>query len=217
MKINPKDLKAHDRHELMTGMITPRPIAFVSTVGEDGINNLAPYSYFAPLCNSPMTVGFQLERKIKGKKKDTLVNIEFNKEYVINIVTEALFDPMVKSARAYAAHIDEFKEVGLTAIAADLVKAPMVLESPINIECRLVKILEFGNAPKLANFVIGEVVRVHIEDEYIVDGQLLPLKLKVIARLGGNGRAFCRTTDLIKIHRQGDQGRLPWDQDSGKV
>lgn len=203
MKINPRDLNWHRAHELLTCVVTPRPIAFVSTVDKDGVYNLAPYSYFSPICSLPMIVGFSQGRKSKGEKKDTLLNIEFSKEFVINIVTETLANPMVKTAKAFPIHIDEFKEVGLTPIKADLVKPPMVAESPINMECRLMQILEFGVAPKKSNFIIGEVVRVHIKDEFIVKDQIQPLKLKVIGRLGGEGRSYCRTTDLFEIERLG--------------
>lgn len=203
MKINPRDLNWHKAHELLTCAVTPRPIAFVSTIDKDGVYNLAPYSYFSPICNLPMIVGFSLGRKSKGEKKDTLLNIEFSKEFVINIVTETLANPMVKTAQAFPIHIDEFKEVGLTPIKADLVKPPMVAESPINMECRLMQILEFGVAPKKSNFIIGEVVRIHIKDEFIVKDQIQALKLKVIGRLGGEGKSYCRTIDMFEIQRPG--------------
>ena len=201
MKINPRDLNWHKAHELLTCVVTPRPIAFVSTIDKDGVYNLAPYSYFSPICNLPMIVGFSLGRKSKGEKKDTLLNVEFSKEFVINIVTETLANPMVKTAKAFPIHVDEFKEVGLTPIKADLVKPPMVAESPINMECRLMQILEFGVDPKKNNFVIGEVVRVHIKDEFVVEDQIQAPKLKVIGRLGREGRSYCRTTDIFEIQR----------------
>ena len=201
MKIDPQDLSWYNSHELLTGLVTPRPIAFVSTIDKDGVYNIAPYSYFTAICNSPMVVGFSQGRKGKGQKKDTLLNIEFGKEFVISVVTEDLADAMVQTSRAYPIDVDEFKETGLTPIKADQVKAPLLAESPINMECRLLQILEFGNAPRKNEFVIGEVVRVHIKDEFMVDGQLQPLKLKVIGRLSGHGAAYCRTTDFFEIKR----------------
>lgn len=201
MKLDPKNLNWHQSHELLTGMVTPRPIAFVSTIGQNGIYNLAPYSYFSVICNVPMLVGFALGRKSKGQKKDTLVNIELSKEFVINIVTESLADAMAQTARAYPIDVDEFKEAGLTSVAAELVRAPLLAESPVSMECKLIQILEFGDAPRKGNFVIGEVVRVHIKDEYLKDGQLQPLELKVIGRLGGKVKHYCRTTDIFKIDR----------------
>jgi flavin reductase (DIM6/NTAB) family NADH-FMN oxidoreductase RutF len=201
MKIDPHDLSWYNAHELLTGMVTPRPIAFVSTTGKDNVYNIAPYSYFAAICNNPMIVGFSQGRKSNGQKKDTLQNIEFSKEFVINVVTEDLAEAMVQTSRAYPPDVDEFKETGLTPIKADRVGAPLLAESPINMECRLLQILEFGREPRKNEFIIGEVVRVHIKDEFIVDGQLQPLKLKIIGRLSGHGKTYCHTTDIFEIKR----------------
>ena len=201
MKIDPQNLTWYNSHELLTGIVTPRPIAFVSTIGKDSVYNIAPYSYFTAICNNPMIVGFSQGRKSNGEKKDTLQNIEFSKDFVINVVTEEIAEAMVQTSRAYPPDVDEFKETGLTPIKADLVGAPLLAESPINMECRLMQILEFGKEPRKTAFVIGEVVLVHIKDEYIVDGQLRPLKLKVIGRLGGHGKTYCRTTDIFEIKR----------------
>jgi len=201
MKINPKELNRHQAHDRLTEMVMPRPIAFVSTIGKDGVFNLAPYSYFSPLSNTPMIVGFSIGRKKDGQKKDTLVNIERQKDFVIAVVSESIAHPMVKTAAAYAIDIDEFEKAGLTPAKADLVAPPLVAESPINMECRLVQILEFGELPHQNSFVIGEVVQVHVKDEFITRNQIDALKLKLIGRLGGKGKAYCRTTDIFNIKR----------------
>jgi len=202
MKINPEALSWHKAHDLLTDVVSPRPIAFVSTVDKNGVYNLAPYSYFTPMCNLPIIVGFSVGRKPNGEKKDTLVNIEFNQEYVIGVVTESIARPMVKSATAFPIHIDEFKEVGLTPKKADIVKAPLVAESPINMECRLREVFKIYDGPKKTDFVIGEVLRIHIKDEMIVNGQIDASKLKAVGRLGGRGKAYCRTTDIFNIKRK---------------
>ncbi len=201
MKIDPTNLDWYHSHELLTNIVTPRPIAFVSTVGSDGVYNLAPYSYFTAICNTPMIVGFAQGRKSSGQKKDTLINIETSREFVIAVVTEAIAAPMVQTARAYPIDVDEFQQTGLTPAPADRVKAPLLAESPINMECRLLQVLEFGQPPRQNSFVIGEVIQVHIKDEFLVGDALQPLKLKVIGRLGGHGKTYCRTTDLFDIPR----------------
>lgn len=201
MKIDPHDLSWHASNELLTGMVTPRPIAFVSTTGKDGVYNIAPYSYFTAICNKPMIVGFSQIRKGNTQKKDTLQNIEFSKEFVINVVTEDLAEAMVQTSRSYPPDVDEFNECGLTPIQADRVRAPLLAESPINMECRLLQVLEFGREPRKNEFIIAEVVKVHIKDEFMVDGQLQPRKLRVIGRLSGHGAAYCRTTDIFEIER----------------
>ena len=201
MKIDPNELNAKKAHNILTDIVMPRPIAFVSTVGEDGIYNVAPYSYFTAISNRPMIVGFSLGRKKKGVKKDTLVNIESTKEYGINVVSEDLAISMNKAAAAYPPHVDEFEKAGLTPVKSDIIQAPLVEESPVNMECRLIQNLKFGDEPVYTNFIIGEVVRIHINEEYILDDQIQPNKLKLIGRLGGDGSAYCRTTDIFNIKR----------------
>jgi len=199
MKFDPNGSNVAKAYEIMTYSITPRPIAWVSTISTDGVKNLAPYSYFTPICNIPMLVGFSLGRKSKGKKKDTLVNIESTKEFVINMVTESLAEAMNKTATAYPPHIDEFEKTNLTPIRSEIVSPPMVKESPIRMECRLKQILEFGENLKYHNFVIGEVVMVHIKDEFVLDGHVQAGKLNIIGRLGSMENLYCRTTDMFKI------------------
>ena len=104
---------------------------------------------------------------------------------------------MNQSSKNYPSHLDEFKEVGLTTGRTDIVRSPMVGESPVNIECRLVQIMEFGNAPRLTSFIIGEVVRIHIKDELYIDGEIRQDKLTAIARMGGD--IYCRTRDTFEM------------------
>lgn len=201
MKVDPKALNSKKAHDILTDIVTPRPIAFVSTIGGDGVYNVAPYSYFTAISHRPMILGFSLSRKKKGKKKDTLVNIESTKEYVVNVVTEELGLAMNKTAAAYPPHVDEFEKAGLTPKEADIITPPLVEESPINMECRLIQILEFGDNPEYTNFIIGEVVQIHINEAYLRDDKIQPKELKLIGRLGGGGSAYCRTTDIFNIKR----------------
>jgi len=203
MKIDLVNLRGRDLHHLLTGAIVPRPIAWVSTVGEDGIFNLAPFSAYCPVSIQPAMVGFCVAATRDGHKKDTLRNIESTKEFVINVVNENLAERMNISSTAYPSDVDEFKEAGLTAVPADLVKAPMVAESPVNLECRLTQILEFGEAPGTSYFAIGEVLRIHVQDELYVDGAIEMSKLKAIGRLGGGigSDMYCRTSDSFVMGR----------------
>jgi flavin reductase (DIM6/NTAB) family NADH-FMN oxidoreductase RutF len=199
MKIDPATLDRKNAHDVMVGAALPRPIAFISTVGESGIYNLAPYSFFIPLSAKPAIVGVGIGRKRDGKKKDTLVNIEFSKDFVINVVTESLAEAMNQTAGEYPPEVDEFQVAKLTAEKADLVKAPMVAESPVRMECRLLQILEYGEFPGIHNFVIGEVIRVHVKDEFWTDGEIQSSRLKTVGRMGGD--LYCRTTDLFEMKR----------------
>ena len=197
MKIDPTEMDYISSHELFTNTIVPRPIAFVSSVSKDGVFNLAPFSFYAAIATKPALVGIGISTKRDGRKKDTLVNIEFTKDFVLNVVTEDFAQAMNQTATAYASDVDEFREVGLTAVKADLVKSPMIAESPVNMECRMMQVLEFGKLPRRTSFVIGEVVRVHIKDELWAKHEVETVKLKVIGRLGGD--LYCRITDIFEM------------------
>jgi flavin reductase (DIM6/NTAB) family NADH-FMN oxidoreductase RutF len=199
MKIDPQGMRKRDLHELLLSAVLPRPIAFVSTTGEDGVFNLAPYSCFAPIGMKPPLVCMQIGWKRDGQKKDTLRNIEFSRDFVVNVVTEPLAKAMNQSAYEYPSHVDEFKEVGLTPSKSDLVKSPLLVESPVNMECKMLQITAFGGIPMGSNVIIGEIVLFHVKDDLWADDQIDASKLKAIGRLGG--QLYCRTTDTFEMER----------------
>jgi len=199
MKIVPSNLDKRDSHELMMSAILPRPIAFVSTVGADGVFNLAPYSCFAPVGSKPALVCLGVALKRDGQQKDTLRNIEFTRDFVVNVVDEALAEAMNQSSADYPSEVDEFKEVGLTPVKSDLVKAPRVAESPVNLECRLAEIFKFGKAPLGSNVIIGEVLLVHIKDELWAGDEIDISKWKPVGRLGG--KLYWRKGDIFSMER----------------
>ena len=199
MIINPENLENRDAYKLVVGAIVPRAIAFVSTIGEDGVLNLAPFSTYTSVCVKPMIVCFSITPRRDGCKKDTLRNIQYSKDFVINVVTHRLAEAMNKTSADYPRHVDEFEEVGLTPVKSGIVKAPRLGESPINMECKLLNILEFGESPNSANLIIGEVILVHIRDEVYHDGEIQMDKLKPIGRLGGD--LYCRINDVFEMRR----------------
>ncbi|NWF55058.1 MAG: flavin reductase family protein [Syntrophaceae bacterium] len=199
MKIDPAGLERKIAHDVLVGAVLPRPIAFISTLGEDGVYNLAPYSFFIPVSMNPIIVGVGIGRKRDGSKKDTLVNIEWGKDFVVNLVTEPLAEAMNQTAGEYPKDVDEFQVAGLTPIQADLVKSPRVGESPVNMECRLHQILSFGESTRKNEFVLGEVLRIHVKDEYWVKGEIQSTKLRAIGRMGGD--FYCRTGDVFEMKR----------------
>ncbi len=203
MKIDMSGLSQRDSHRLLMGAVVPRPIAWVSTVGEDGVFNLAPFSAYTTVSIMPAMVGFAVAPTRDGHAKDTLRNIEATKDFVVNAVTETLAAAMNVTSAPFPRGVDEFKEARLTAVPADLVKAPMAAESPINLECRLTQMLEFGRAPRISHFVIGEVLRIHVRDELCVDGEIQTSQLEAIGRLGGGigTDMYCRTSDGFVMGR----------------
>ena len=199
MKVNPADLDHRESHKLMTSIVVPRPIAWVSTVSEDGMFNLAPFSTFTSVSLQPSIICFTVLSHRDGRKKDTLRNIEFSQDFVINVVNETSAEAMNQTSAYYPSFVSEFKEVGLTPVKSDIVKAPRVAESPINMECKLLQILQFGESPNIASLVIGEVVLIHIKDELYLDNEIQMSKLNAIGRLGGD--FYCRTTDTFEMKR----------------
>jgi flavin reductase (DIM6/NTAB) family NADH-FMN oxidoreductase RutF len=187
MKFNPSELSVKENYKLLIGSILPRPIAFVSTISPDGTTNLAPYSFFTGISSKPPTVCFSPARRgTDGGKKDTLINIEATGEFVINVVTEAIMEPMNDSATEFPYGVDEFAQTGLTAIPSLVVKAPRVKESPVNMECKLVQIVNVGpEGPGGGSLVIGEVVMFHVADELLYDGRIDTGLLKPVGRLAG--------------------------------
>jgi flavin reductase (DIM6/NTAB) family NADH-FMN oxidoreductase RutF len=195
-KANPS---RRDLHELFMSAILPRPIAWVSTVGKNGVYNLAPFSAFAPIGLKPALVVLNIGWRRDGEKKDTLRNIESSKEFVINVVTEDLAEPMNQTCFEYSSDVSEFTEVGLTPLESEVVKAPRLGESPVNMECRALEIKEFGKAPDGGHGIIGQVLVVHVKDEFWAGDQINTDKLKVIGRLGGD--LYCRTSSVFEMHR----------------
>jgi flavin reductase (DIM6/NTAB) family NADH-FMN oxidoreductase RutF len=197
MLLKPNEMSIKDNYKLIIGSVLPRPIALVSTLSEEGIPNLAPFSFFTGITSKPATIGFAPALKGKeAEKKDTLANVENSKEFVVNIVTEDIADQMVKTASEVAPDIDEFQMSGLTAIDSEIVKPPRVKESPINLECKLYQVVYVGDGSAGSGaFVIGEIVAYHIDDELYQDGKINTALLKPIGRLAGQdyttlGRLF---------------------------
>jgi flavin reductase (DIM6/NTAB) family NADH-FMN oxidoreductase RutF len=199
MKIDPASLDPKEAHGLLMGCVTPRPIALVSTIGENGIYNVAPFSCFTLMSMNPAIVGFAIGRRRGGGKKDTLINIEYSKDFVVNVVSESIAQAMNQTAGDYPIDVDEFNEAGLTPVASDLVKPPRVAESPIHLECRLIQIMEFGTSPRIHNFVIGEIIIVHVQDDLLVDGVIRADRVSAIGRLGED--FYCRTQDIFEMKR----------------
>ncbi|MFC2015293.1 flavin reductase family protein [Chloroflexota bacterium] len=201
MKFNPANLEQQNLSHLLTDIVVPRPIAWISTVNNKGVSNLAPFSAYSMVGAKPMVVCFTASTTRNGQKKDTLLNVELTKEFVISVVTEDLAEAMNKTSAPYPEDISEYEEVGLTPIKADVVKVPMVGESPVNMECRVLQILEFGQSPTLSSLVIGEVLLVHIADELYDKQTGRILGLKAVGRLGGNGDIYCRIQDSFQMKR----------------
>ena len=203
MKINPKNISPREAFHVFVGVITPRPIAWVSTVDKQGRNNLAPFSMYSMLSTVPAVVGFGVSAYRDGQKKDTIRNIEANKEFVINIVTEELAEAMNLTSIPFPPEVSEFDKAGLTPVRSDMVAPARVGQSPVSMECRVLQILRFGIEPMVNHFIIGEILLVHIKDEFCRNGALDVSRLKTIGVMGAipPPDLYCRTTDTFEMKR----------------
>ncbi|MEW6510163.1 MAG: flavin reductase family protein [Bacteroidota bacterium] len=200
MTILPTHHEPRDIYRLMTGLIVPRPIAFVSTLSLDGVRNLAPFSFFTAISANPPAICFApMIRGTDGSRKDTLRNIEAMKEFVVNIVSEDFARKMNACSFDYPPEVDEFAESGLTPIPSDLVTPPRVKESRAAMECRLLQVVHISPKPLGGSLVIGEILRFHVDDDIVSNFQVNPDLLRPIGRMGGG--TYTRTTDRFEMPR----------------
>jgi flavin reductase (DIM6/NTAB) family NADH-FMN oxidoreductase RutF len=171
-------------HNPFKAIVSPRPIGWISTVSADGVANLAPYSFFNALCDNPPMVMFAStgQKPDQAKGKDSLANILATKEFAVNIVSYTLKDQMNASAASFPADVDEFEAAGLTKAAGKAISTPHVAEAPAVLECKLYKIIDLPGATN--TMVIGEVVGVHMKDDFIVNGSFDVTKYQPLSRLG---------------------------------
>lgn len=188
MQFNPQELDERSLYKILIGAVVPRPIAWVSTRSQDGINNLAPFSFFNIVSRKPPMLAISFGPDRPGQQKDTLTNIRITQSFVVNVVTESLLDAMTVTAATWAPEVDEFAQAGLTPAPAHLVKAPLVAESPISFECSLRHLLSLGTD----TLVIGEILHIHVADELLHEGRIDPLALKPMGRMAGTGYSYVR-------------------------
>jgi flavin reductase (DIM6/NTAB) family NADH-FMN oxidoreductase RutF len=169
-------------HSPLTALVVPRPIGWISTIGPGGIVNLAPYSFFNMVSAYPPFLIFA-----GGPRKHSQTNAETNGEFVFNMATYELKDPMLASSAEFRADVSEADAVGLEMVASHSVRPPRVARSPVAMECKYYKSVELIGSDGRVNpstIVIGEVVRVHIDDSLIVDGIVDIRRARPLARLG---------------------------------
>jgi len=196
MDILLKNLEPKQIYKLMISSIVPRPIAWVSTVSRNGVYNLAPFSYFTGVSSYPPLIVLSIGKKDKYTKKDTLKNIEETGEFVINIVTKELVEKMNITALPFDEEVDEFEKAGLTPANSTVVKAPRVLESPINIECRKFQIIQIGKM----GLVLGEILNFKVKDELINEsGYIDTHKLNLVGRLGSNKYCYISAENIFEL------------------
>jgi flavin reductase (DIM6/NTAB) family NADH-FMN oxidoreductase RutF len=200
LTVDPCSTENASIYKLLIGSVVPRPIAFVSTINTEGAFNVAPFSFFTVASSNPPVLVFTVgNRATPDPRKDTLRNITTAREFVVNVVSEEIGAKMNLCAGDYPPDIDEFQVSGLTPIPSDLVKAPRVAESHINMECRLLYTIAMSGLVNGGNLVLGEVVRFHIDDAYFNNFRIDHDKLRAIGRMAGN--TYTRTEDRFDMIR----------------
>ena len=200
MLFDPNELENTAVYKLLTGSVIPRPIGWISSVSENGINNLAPFSYFNAVGDDPPHVMFSTGRG-NNINKDTLNNVLATKQFVVNMVTEELTEQMNTTAQTVHSDVDEFELAGVTPIASLKVKPMRVKESPINFECELVHhyFLE-GHKHGGACVIIGKIVMMHFNDSILLDNYKINLEnYKPVSRLAGSN--YAKIGDIFSVKR----------------
>ncbi|HSU68567.1 MAG TPA: flavin reductase family protein [Tepidisphaeraceae bacterium] len=200
MIIDPEATPVQEVYRHLTACVTPRPIAWVSTISEAGVPNLAPFSFFNAIGANPAAVIFSPVNRRDGSRKDTILNLEKTPEFVLNIVSDSLARQMNATSAELPYETDEFEFADLARSPAARVRPPRVRDAQVHLECVLHQILPIGHGPLAANLVIGRVVLIEVNDRVLdAAGQIDPGKLDTIGRLGGS--LYTRTRDRFAMER----------------
>ncbi len=194
MTIIPGEIKTAQFHALLLGAIAPRPICFASTIDAEGRPNLSPFSFFNVFGSKPPILIFSPARRVRDNtNKHTLENIRATGEVVINVVNHAIVQQMSLTSCEFPKGVDEFTKAGFTPLKSNLVKPMRVAESPAQLECKVLQVIETGQEGGAGNLVICEVVCMHVADEVLdAEGRIDPHKIDLVARMGGD--YYCRAS-----------------------
>lgn len=211
---NPSDLHIKDLHQYIVGAIAPRPIAFASTLDENGVANLAPYSFFNAFSSNPPILIFSSNRRVQDNTtKDTLHNVEKNKEVVINVVNYDIVRQMTIASVNYEPEISEFEKSGLTPIPSETVKPFRVKESPVQFECKVKEVITLGEHGGAGHLIICEVQRMHVRESVIDEkNRIDPNKLDLVGRLGRAYYVRASGDALFTLFQEPEQMAIGFDK-----
>ncbi len=193
-KIFASDLDEPGAYKLLTGVVVPRPIAWISTQSRSGKSNIAPFSCFTFVSSDPPMIGFNCGLR-DGVRKDTARNIFETGAFVVNIVDDSLIEKVHQSAADYTADISELEMLNLDCVPSDTIDVPRVMPCPINLECTLDQIIPFGRAG--AEFIVGEIKVFHVRDGLIADGKVDSERLRPLGRLAG--AVYGKLGEIVRI------------------
>jgi len=194
MKLNASDLDAKQAYKLMTAVVVPRPIAWVSTMSAAGVTNLAPFSYFTSVSNKPPMLGINIGQE-HGGRKDTARNILQTKEFVVNIGEFAQVEVMHASADHHPPEVSEIDLLGLKTLPSSFISVPRLADAPVQMECRFDRMIPFGTAG--SEFYVGEVLAFHVRDDLIENNKIDSVALDPICRLAGP--FYAKLGEVVKM------------------
>ena len=188
-------------YQYLSAAVTPRPIAFVSTIDANGNKNLSPFSFFNVFSINPPILIFSPVRRVRNNtSKHTLDNVHQIKECVISLVTEEIGQQVSLSSCEFDAKTNEFEKAGFTEVKSDLITPSRIKESPINFECKVTDIIALGDKGGAGSLVLCEVLKMHIEEDILDDNNAIdPLKLNIVSRLGSDWYGKTTKESLYKI------------------
>ena len=188
LSIDPKEISPVKLQGYLQSAVAPRPIAFASTLDENGTPNLSPFSFFNVFSSNPPILIFSPARRVRNNTvKHTLINAQNTKEVVINVVNYDIVQQMSLSSTEYPDGVNEFIKSGLTMLPSDVVKPFRVAESPVQFECKVNDVIALGDQGGAGNLVICEVVKIHINEAVLdKDGLIDQHKIDLVARMGAN-------------------------------
>jgi flavin reductase (DIM6/NTAB) family NADH-FMN oxidoreductase RutF len=193
-----KKLDRTTSHYLLDSIVCPRPIFFISTLGKNNVNNLAPYSMSTIASPKPPMVCFSANLHYKDKsEKDTLINVRETGEFVVNMVTAEMLTEVLVCARAFSPNESELEQTSLNTVESIKVSPPRILESPASMECKVHSIIELGEG----SLVLGKVLMFHVQENIYQSKEIPvdPFKLSIIGRMGGN--YFLRSNDIFETSK----------------
>ena len=207
MIINLKDLKPLDAQNYLQHAIAPRPICFASTIDAEGNINLSPFSFFNLFSSNPPIVIFSPARRVRDNTtKHTLQNVLEVPEVVINIVDYTIVQQTSLASCEFEKGTNEFEKAGFTMEASTQVKPPMVKESKIKLECKVIEVKPLGTQGGAGNLVIAEVLVMHIDDSILnAENKIDQTKLNLVARLGGDWYCKVNESNLFKVEKPNTQ------------
>jgi flavin reductase (DIM6/NTAB) family NADH-FMN oxidoreductase RutF len=175
------DLTPSETYRILTTATSPRPIGWVSTTSQGGVDNLAPFSHYNNVCTTKPIVLFSVDEREDGGVKNTVSNVRATEEFVVNVVTDSLVTEMERTSDEVASDVDEFEYAGLEKADSLFVTPPRVADSVVQMECSLYDLVEIYDR----HVVFGEIEYFHIDDQVLTDGKIDVHKLDTVGRLGG--------------------------------